>query len=199
MEEVITKKEFDELMSIEGEVRGVAFKTASGFIIKEKGVEGLKKIEEIITELGYPIEFRKIKIMNFYPVGLIGVIQLLLHRLFNFDKKKFIEMGTFESKVSLIIRLFMRYFVSLKAVIKEVPKMWKKYYTAGELKVIELNEKEKSAVLRLENFKIHQFHCYDLIGYFPSVLQMIVGGNPICEETKCVFLGDKYHEFLLKW
>lgn len=30
-------------------------------------------------------------------------------------------------------------------------------------------------------------------------LQMIIGQKTTCQETKCSFLEDEHHEFLIKW
>lgn len=198
MEQIISKEELDELMKIKGEVRGVAIKGEMDFVLKEEGKEGFKKLKDTMEALGYPIEYRKIKPMDFYPLGLHGTVQLAIKRLFNWDDKKFQEMGRFEAKTSLITRLFMRYFFSSEKIVEEAPKMWREYFTVGDLKIIEYDEEKGYSISRLENFRIHPIQCQVLIGYFSSIVQMVIGGRVIGEETKCVFRGDEYHEFLLK-
>jgi len=199
MEEIISKKEFDKFMTIKGESRGASIKGEANFVLKEEGEEGLKKLEDVITKLGYPIKYKEMKTMDFYPLGLEGITLLAIKRLFNYDDKKFQEMGRFESKLSFIIRLFMKYFFSIKRVIKEAPKMWRENYTVGDLKVAEFNEEKRYGIVRLENFRLNSILCENLKGFFPSILQMVAGKPVTCEETKCVFRGDDYHEFLLKW
>jgi hypothetical protein len=138
--------------------------------------------------------------MDFLPLALLAINMLAIKRIFDYSDEDFQRMGSMEAKgSSLIIRIFMKYFVSPERVAKEVPKMWRNHYSVGDLKVIEMNKKKKCAILRLENFKCHRLYCQDLIGYFPGVLQMVVGSNVICKETKCVHRGDKYHEYLIKW
>ena len=63
----------------------------------------------------------------------------------------------------------------------------------------EFDEKEKYAILRLSNFEVHPIYCTVFKGYFSKVAEMIVNLPVKCEETKCAFLGDDCHEFLLKW
>ena len=197
MEQIISKEELEELMSIEGEGRGVLFKTAPKFIVKERGKEGLKKLEDTMAGLGYPI--REIRAMDFYPVGLYVVMLVVIKRLFNFNKEKFIEMGRFESKVSIIIRLFVRFFFSIDRTVKQVSKIWRAYFPFGDISVAELDKEKRYGVFRIENFRLHPLHCYILRGYLPSVVQMVVGSETTCQETKCVHQGDEYHEFLLRW
>jgi hypothetical protein len=193
------KKEVEKAKKIKGEVRGIAPKSHLEFILKEKGEDGLKILEDKIAELGYPIKYKKMRAMDFYPLALEVAVLLALKELFNFDEKKFRELGAFGSKHSLIMRVFMKYFVSLKLTANQTPKMWRGYYTTGDLKVTELDEKKKYLVMRVENFALHPLHCQVLRGYFPSVTKMIVKSPVSCEERRCIFEGDSCHEFLLKW
>lgn len=199
MEEIISKKELNELMKIEGETRGAGIKDVLRFILKEKGEEGLKKLEDAMAKLDYPIKFKRIKTIEFYPLAWYTVIQLVAKRLFNFDDKKLEEMGRFNAKFSLIFRFLMKHLLLLKRAAKEVPKMWRRYYTIGDLKTIEYDEEKKYVILRLENFRVHSLFCQIFKGYFPAVLEIIVRSKVTCEETKCPFRGDEYHEFLLRW
>lgn len=200
MEKIIQKEELDKLMNLEGESRGMSLKGYGDYVLKEEGEGGLKRLEDAISGLGYPLNFNEIKAMDFYPLGLEAVTLIAIKRLFGYDNEKFQEMGKFEPKGSLILKLFMKYFVSLKRVAEEAPKMWRKYYTVGDLKVIDYDLDKRYIILRLENFRLHPLLCQDLIGYFSSVVKMVVGREEInCQETECVFRGGKYHEFLLKW
>ncbi len=199
MSQIISKEEFEELMKIKGETRGMSLKGEGNFILKQEGEEGLKKLEKTIAELGYPIKFKEIKAMDFYPLGLEVVTLVAIKRLFNYDDEKFREMGRFESKLSFIIRLFMKYFFSMKQAIKVAPKMWKENYTVGDLEVPEFDEEKKYAIIKIKNFQGYPLLCLDLQGYFPGIVQMIVGTPATCQETKCVHRGDEYHEFVLKW
>jgi len=196
---LVNKEEVEKLMKAEGEVRGVSLKNTSDFIIKEEGEEGLKKLEKAMTEIGQPLEYEEIKAMQFYPLGLFALYLLVIKRLFNYPDEKIQEIGKSNAKLSLVIKLFMKYFFSPQRVLKEVPKMWRKYYSVGKLSVQEFNEEEKRAILRIEDFSLHPVWCQDLAGFFSSMVQMVVGSEAKCQETKCTHRGDPYHEFLVKW
>ncbi len=200
MAQIISKEELEKLMKIKGEIRGVALKEVERFVREKEGEEGLKKLEKTMAELGYPIKYNEIKSMGFYKLSLKAILLITVKRLFNYSDEKFQEMGKFETKSSpMALRLFARYFISLDTAVKAVQKMWRVYYSTGILKVIELNKKEKYAILRLEDFRLIPPHCENLKGYFSGVLEMIIKQDVTCEETKCVYKGDKYHEFLMKW
>lgn len=201
MNQELTKEIAQKLMEIKGEARGVTLRTDMEYILKEKGEEGLKKLEEELENLGYPIKYKEIETMGFYPVGLRILSLLAIKKIFNFDDEKIKEMGLLATKVSLIIKLFVKYFLSIQKVFfQEGPKIWKRHWTIGELVPVELNEEKKYAILRLENFTLHPLYCIYLGGYFCGILQMLVKASQITfEETKCIFKGDEYHEYLIKW
>ena len=199
MEEIISKEEVNQIMNTEGEIRGLGLKGYTNFILKEKGKEGLKRLEDAMAELGYPIKHREIKATNFYPVGLDNLLLLSIKKLFNYDNKKFREIGEFQAKSPLIIRLFVKYFISLEKAVKAAPQMWRKYFTVGNMKMVDFNKEKKHVILRLENFRLNLPHCQLIIGFISALIKIIVGSKVICEETKCIFRGDEYHEFLLKW
>ncbi len=199
MPEILSKEELQELSNIKGEIRGVSLQDDGKFVLSQVGQEGLKRLEEEMAILGYPIKYGEIKPMDFYPLSLDVANVIVMQRLFNFSDEKFQELGSFLAKTSLILRLFMKYFVSLKRMAKEAPGIWKKNYTAGDLKITGLDEINKNLTLRVENFKLHPIYCQILIGYFSSVIQMIARNKPTCQEAKCMFSGDPYHEFYFRW
>lgn len=201
MNQILDKKVIQDLMKIEGEARGVVFKTDAEYVLKEKGEEGLKKLEEELEKLGQPINFKEIKTMAFYPIGLRAVSLLAIKKVFGFNDEKIKEIGLFATKTSLIIKLFVRYFLSVQRVfMKEAPRLWAKHYTIGELNTVELNEEKKYGIIRLKGIDIHPIVCCYLEGYFCGILHLILKSSRITSiESKCTFRGDEYHEFLLKW
>jgi len=200
MEEIFSKEIADKFMNFKGEVRGVSLKNYADFILKKDGEESLKKIENALADVGYPIKYRELITMNFYPLGFQALSISAMQKFLNYDEKKFYELGRFQPKVSLMIKIFLKYFFSIDMLAKKVPYMWKKSYTAGELKVVELNKEKRCMILRLEDFPCHPIQCHQTLrGYFPTVLKMVLRAEPTCEETKCTFTGDSCHEYLLKW
>jgi len=199
MEEILSEEELNKLLQIQGEVRGVAFRSDADFILHETGEQGLKRLEEAMAGIGQPIKYREIRPMDFYPLKLDTISLVVLKRLFHFDDERIQELGHYLAKVSVLLRLFMKYFVSLEKMAEEVPGMWRKHYTVGGLTVASLDKKNKEMIIRLENFNPHELYCQVFKGYFCSVMQMAVGKKPICDETKCAFKNDPYHEFTIKW
>ncbi len=202
MEDDLSKENIKRLLEIGVKARGVILKTDEEYILKEKGEEGLKKLEDELEKLGCPLKYKEIKSMEFYPAGLRIISLLAIKKVFNFDEKDFRRMGLFATKVSLIIKFFMKYFFSIQKVFsEESPKIWRKHWTTGEIVPVELNEEKKYGILKLKGINLHPIFCtFYLTGYFSGILQLLVKASEItCEEVKCSFRGDEEHEYLLKW
>lgn len=198
----ITKQFIKNLLNIKGEVRGTTLKTDFQYILEKNGEGGIIKLEKRLKELGSPIDYKNIKAMSFYPLGLRMVSMLVIKEVFAFDEKKLEQMGKNAPKASLIIKLLLKYFVSpKKAIMEQTPGGWRKHYTIGELESVEYNEQKKYWQVRLKNFKISPlFCCYYLKGYFCGVIEMMAGvSGATGENKKCIFKGDKHHEYLIKW
>ena len=199
MEQIISKEELEKFSKIEGEVRGGAIRVYAEFILQEEGEEGLKKLEDAMAGLGFSIKYKKARAMDFFPIGFLGATLLSIKRLFDYDDQKFQEIGEFNVKASILLRFLVKYLISLKRATKGLPIMWRKQLTVGNLRAVELNEKERYLVLRIEDYALHPLHCQVFKGYFLGSLQMIIRKRGTCEETKCVFKGSDYHEFLIRW
>ncbi|MDO8424699.1 MAG: hypothetical protein Q7S70_02045 [bacterium] len=195
----LDKKIAQNLSKVAGEARGVILKTDGEFILREKGEEGLKKLEKELKELGFPIDYRQIESMNFYPLGLRIISLLAIQKVFGFDEQKIKEMGSAAPKVSLVIKLFMQYFLSLKLIFKQIPRMWHKHYTVGDLVPVELDEEKRIIILRVRNFNLHPVFCSYICGYFSEIIKMVVKKTSTCKERKCFFRGDEYHEYSFNW
>ena len=196
---MLNKQKVDRLMKSRGESRGMNIKIDLDFVIEKKGKQGLKKIEAKMKELGYPLEYKKIRAMDFYPIGLEVVILLTIEEIFNFDEEKLKEMGTSVVKFSLLMKIFLKYLGSLKLIAKQIPGIWKEHYTIGSLEMLDFSDKKRYVVLREKNFNINHIYCKIHKGYFVKVAEMVVKKPVSCKETKCMFKGDPYHEFLLTW
>lgn len=199
MAEVINKEIAKELMKLEGEARGVTLRADGEYVLKEKGEEGLKKLEEEMANLGFPLNYRDIKSTSFYPLGWRAVSLAAIKKVFSLKDEDFFGLGVFEAKFSLIVRTFMKYFFSIDLMIEKAPIMWKKYYTTGDMEIVEYEKEKKRGVLRINNFRLHGLQCRTLEGFIASVIGMIVNSRVSCKETKCVFLGDEHHEFSIQW
>lgn len=202
MEYKLTKEIAEELMKMKGQARGVHFQNDADFVLKEKGKQGLEQVERTLFQLGYPIEYGKIKQFEYYPMGLRALSLLAIKQTFNWPDEKIEELGAYAMKVSLIIKIFMRYFFSLEKILQEAPKIWEKYFDVGKLVVEDFNLEKKYVILKIEDFSLHPIYCLCLRGVFTGLGKMIIKSKEItCQETKCFFEDkkNKEHHFVIQW
>ena len=197
--EAVAKAEIDEIMQTKGMDRGVTFQTDAEFIKEHGGEKALHAVEEETKNMGYPIEYDKLKLYEWYPAGLRIISMLAVKKILKLDDKEIKQMGRDAVKRSIITRMMMKYFISVKTLASKVPAYWEKHLSEGCLEVVELNEDKKYIVLQLKDFKPHPILCTYLSGYFLTPMEMTTGSKTISEETKCMHRGDEYHEFIVRW
>ena len=188
-----------KLIGIKGEVRGVALKTDSDFIFRKAGKQAVLAVEEELKALGVLLEYKKISSLNFYPLGLRALSLLAAQKVMNLSDEGIKEMGTSAPKTSLILKLFMQYFLSIRRTFNEMPNIWGKHYTIGKLIPLSMDEENKTASLRLEDFHLHPIFCQYATGYFSKIIEIVVKSPAKCKEVKCFFHGDKSHDFFMRW
>jgi len=200
IKELISQKELEKIKSIKGEIRGFSFKILEDFIRREKGEEGLKEIMREMKQIGYSIDFKKIKSMDYYPISYLNAIFAIARKFYNFDGEKYKQFGIFRVKSSLFLRLYMNYFGSLDKLVNNATKLWRKSTTIGDVDVTDFDKKKKYMVIKLSNYSdFAPEQCLFFCGIFSAMIQMLNKKEVSCQETKCTFKGDAYHEFLLKW
>ncbi len=187
------------LLRLKGKTRGENILLDIRFIRRNYGNEGVGKLEKTLSEIGSPINLAQLKTGDFYPIGWETVCLLAIRKVFGFDEEKIKEMGQDAPKFSIFLKIFMKYFVSLGKIAQEAPRIWREYYTIGDLTVVGVNESGKRVVLRLDNFDVHPINCCNLSGFFQRVLSMVINAKTFCQETKCVFRGESFHQFDITW
>jgi hypothetical protein len=198
---VLNNEVIQELLKVDGHTVGVAMQTDADFILREKGEVGLGVVEKKIGDAGFPMKYDEIETMKHYPIGLRAISLLAVKNAFGFNAEDIKKMGMAAPKISLIIKFFMQYFLSAEKTFLEIPKMWRRHHSVGEIEPIEFDAKKRQAIVRIKKLDLHPIFCCFLTGYFSTVTKMIekLAVFPVCKETKCTFSGDEYHEFVINW
>jgi len=195
----VSKKNDNQPSKEEDTLRGVILETDKKYVLRTRGKEALLRVEEELKRQGVSLKYDKVKTMSFYPIKLRLASLQAIKKVCGLSDEQVREMGFEAPKFSLIVKLFAKYFSSVSAVSKEVPTMWRKHYTVGELMAKSVDEKKRRAVLCLKGMDLDPLVCIYLSGYFSSIVHMVTGTAVTVRETKCVFRGEKYHEYSLNW
>lgn len=154
MNEKKLKSEAERLMKIPGNVKGAVFQTHAIYVRHRQGEKGVKMVEEQMGKLGYPLKFSKIKTFNWYPEALNVLTILTIKELFNWTEKDVIEMGNFAPKYSLVMKILLKYFVSVRKVFESAPIYWKKHFDFSDVEPYKIDEEKNmpSYELKAINF-----------------------------------------------
>ena len=157
-----------------GKLRGVVLYTDAEYVQKHYGKQAMGYVKALTKEFGYPIAYGSIKTMGWYPAVLRGISLLAIVKALDFQADDLRQMGWAAPRNSIITKLMMRYFASLRMLVDKLPAYWRRNYTEGSLSG-ELYDHE--AHLRLEGLDIPPKLFPYLEGYFTSVVSMVVGND----------------------
>ena len=197
--DISLKKEADRLMRLKGEVRGSVFLATKEYISKTKGKLGLRRVEKEMRRLGYSFNFEKVQAMKWYPIGLRAINFIVVKRVFNWGDQELAKMGYASPVLSRLIKMLIRFFITSKKMFQEVAKLWGRFYDFSRFEVVEYNEEEKYVIIRIYDFNIHPNFCVFYRGYFRRILEFTGAKNVSLKETKCMYKGDPYHEYVARW
>lgn len=195
---MINKAEADELMEINGQVRGAVFETDAEYLKNRFDSEGIQRVLYALNKLGYPISYESVKSMEWLPLGLRALSLIVIKDVFNWKDEDIKDMGDTAPKYSFIVKLLMKFFVSPRVAFSHAPEYWVKHYNTGRLEAVELDEATGNAVIHLYDFKVHPLYCRYLEGYFQRLFKFMYPSSRIkIREGKCMCKGDTFHEFLV--
>lgn len=186
--EIIDRELISKLLKVKGETRGFNIKNDAVYLARTEGKKAGEELEDELKKLGCPISFYRLKDMGFYPSGWRAISLLVMKKRFSFTDKDIENVCAVLPRLSLVIRLFVKYFYSLDKIIEKVPDIWKKHWTVGEMSVKEFDRKKKYAIIVLKDFNLHPVFCHCLKGYIESLAKMVIKHKIFtCEEVECFF------------
>lgn len=195
------KIEIDNLLKLNGKIRGVVFQTDARYVLEKEGEVGLQELEEKAKRYNLPINYRSAKALEWCPIGLRIVSLLLIKETFGYQDSEIRKMGEMAPKVSFIVKLFFRLFLSPRKLAEECPRYWKEHHTLGELRAVRIDEDRNEIVLRLENYVVHPLFCLYLEGYFETVMCLARESRKAkAKEIACPFKDNlPFHDYLITW
>ena len=197
----IPKEEIEKVLKIKGHINGMAILEDKKFILEKLGEEGVKTMEKNLSEaVGEKFSYSQFKSFKMYPLHLSVLTTLSLSYDFDFSDEKLREFGEEGAKVSLMIKLFLRNFVTLKQVSEQAERIWKKYFDVGKLKIENFDEKEHHMVIKITEFDAHPLYCIQIGGVIHQLLSYILHSDNLkVEEIECSFKGGESHKYKVTW
>ena len=197
---MITRTEFQGIVKLEGQARGSTLSTDAAYVESQEGKAGLKKVEAAFRQLGYPVEYKHIKDMGWYPICLRILSLRVIQDVFDLRPADLRMMGDTAPKFSFLVKVFMKFTGISELALRRIPGYWRMHYSIGDMCASEVDSQAGYMVVRLTGFKTHQILCRYFEGYFRRLLQFSFVDQEVgIQETKCMFKGDPHHEYRITW
>jgi len=195
------EESLERMKSIQGNVRGEVLRTHAAYIRYREGEEGVRKVEERLSSLGYPVKLEDARNDQWYPEFQSVLTILIAREIFNWTEEDILHMGESAPKQSFIIKMFIKYFVSVQEVFDRASQYWEKHFDFGALEKGELNEEEGYIKVRIKGYRFHPLICGPyFIGYLQSVARLSMKAKEVrAEKMACTFQGDSYDEYRISW
>jgi hypothetical protein len=193
------QRKANEIMAIPGNVIGESIRTDFAYIKNRAGVAGVEKIEQALKDLGYPFSSKEIKPLNWYPEAYSVLIYLLCLEQLGWEEKDIFEMGRTVPPLSIIVvKLLLKYLVSVDRLVRQAQRYWRKYYDFGEVEIYDLEKNSFRA--RIVGYNFHPIACVYQRGYLLGIISLVISSPKLTiEEIGCTHQGHPYHEYSIKW
>jgi hypothetical protein len=199
---MVPQKKLKQINKIKpGKIRGETLKTDIKYVEGIKGKKEAENIKKEMLKIEPEFDYDKIKGTAWYPIKWRFLSLALIKSYFNWDENDLEKMGHTAPSNSFVVKIMLRYFVSLEKTSREAPNYWRKHWSEGDLNLIKYDEKGKKVIYDLCGLnKATTDLCHFLKGYFRALVEMVNKGNTIfVEETKCPSRGDKCHRIEITW
>lgn len=195
------KKEVERLSALLGQERGIDYNNMYRVIKAIKGEEGIQEIKKALNEINFEIpDDKKYNDYAYIPEGLSWILYVAAVKTFNWSEKDIEELGGKLVLSSPMLRILIKYFLSLEKTIKRAVESWRKKSTVSSLELVNFDKKNKKMTLRLTNYDMHSTVCSLLMGSYTKVVELASGSKNVkARESKCAFQGDSFHEFIITW
>jgi hypothetical protein len=195
------KKEMEDMAFLGGLERGADIKFLRHYARIKAGNSGIRAIEGELAQAGVGLpDFAKLKDLEWISAKLPTIYMLAMAKVFGWSEKEVYEMGHEALTIHVALKFLLKYFSSPSATFSRAARRWQKSYSFGKMEIVDFDGTGRKVVVRLLDFKKHPITCVYLRGIFVKIVEIATGSERASiEETKCVFRGDPYHEYLITW
>lgn len=200
---MITKEQADKFARADGQVRGAAFKTDAEYVKNNLGEDAFQRLKNEMQRLGYPIDYDKVNAMEWYPIGVRALHIEVMKDIFNWDGAQTVKVGNTAPKRSLILKLLMKFLISVEKAVKSAPAIYKKHYTVGEMEINELNREEQYFIATVKGSQIlydSDAFAQHIEGYLTRGIAYVVPGKEVgSSQRKYMKEGVPCVEYKIFW
>jgi hypothetical protein len=194
------KKEVDRLMSLSGNVKGEILRTTFAYIEMQEGPEGVKKIEDLLAEMGYPFPYASIRPYGWYKESYSISIYLSAILVLGWKQEEIYNLARSVLKLSFLLRLIVKQFVSLRHIFEESTKYWERHLDFGSLVPHEMDEEKKFISVYIKGYAFHPISNVYHAGYIDAIMRLSIRSEEVhVEVVRSVYDGESHTEMRGQW
>ncbi len=181
-------------------LKGAAWKPIVKFVKVTFGEDPLSKVLESVSPECRTIASETILVNSWYDMSLIEEFISAADRLLGTgDLTIARKMGQYSAEfgIKTVYKIFMK-VGSPEFVIKKAPVIWKRYYSRGDLNLVEFEKGH--VILRLTDMgQISKVTCVRVTGWMETTLRMSGAKDSVVEHISCKIRGDSHEEWEGRW
>ena len=193
-------KEISDAMKTKGKERVNDIKYIIRYVKEKEGENGFNDLVKELKKYNFELpDVDKLSSMEWTPrfvprVFLIGAIIF-----FDWTQEEVFEMGKRATTSFRTIKLFIKWFSSVRNTLTIAIRGWNKYLTEGKASLIEFDKNKKQCVLEIRDYDIPSIITVYYEGIFTKVLEIATGNNKVEVKEFENKNNHTYHKFRAKW
>jgi hypothetical protein len=199
------KQYADEIMGFEGKTKGLALTQEIEYIRHKEGEEGVKKIESIMADIGYPLTYKEVQPYDWYKEGYSPLMYRITVDIFGWTKDDIFEIGKGAMNASYLTRFVLK-FVSVEQAFEKAKEIYNEHLDFSELKTVELKENDSggSIIVQILDYpdSMAEYTSKFLEGFCVQLLTILLQPKTLESEVVigCEAEGAKYcQEYRFNW
>lgn len=156
-----------------------------------------ERVPEILArteEYGATQKTTKVDPLRRYPIAIEMSLIFASKDVLGWGHDELKELGRNIPRVSFVVKLFLRYFLTLETSTREASKYWDKHFDFGELEVLSTDIDSGNYIVEVRGFDIHPDYCVFLCGFLETMIGFVVSRPIQSEVIKCSD-GDGLNRF----
>jgi hypothetical protein len=196
----LLEKKISEIMKVKGRQRANDIKYSVKYIKEKEGENGFNDLVKELEKNGLKIpDVDKLSSTKWISRSIPGGFLLGAIIFFEWTEKEVFEMGRRATSSFSTIKLFLKWFSSVKNTIQMAIKGWNKYFTGGKAGLVEFDKSNKECILEIKDFDIDSMVIVYYEGVFTKIVEIATGSKEVRVEEIENKNNHRYHKFRVKW
>ena len=157
--------------------------------------EFVPEITERAREYGEQIDPNAIDSLGKYPVSEEVALLFATYDVLNWNDAQMKELGRNIPRVSLLVKFFLKHFISLEATTSQAKMYWRRHYDFGALDVTSSDLPGGNYIVEVTEFDIHPLYAEFLCGFLETMVGFVSPDPLGSEVTKYSENSDGINRF----